>query len=215
VTTADLVYEKLRLAIMDGLLLPSERLLEMELSNRFNAPRSAIRSAIFRLERDGLVEHERNRGAKVRVVGEAEAIEILETRALLEGLAARRAAERVTDVAATELQALKAGMREQVDSGDLAEASDVNMRIHAKIVELAAHETISRLLASLNTNLVRYQYRTILVPERPEASFAEHSAIIDAVIEGNPQAAEHEMRSHLHQVTDALRTRVGAARTGE
>ena len=53
-----------------------------------------MRTALARLEQEGLVEHERHRGARVRLVDEREAVEILEARAVLEGLAARQAATR-------------------------------------------------------------------------------------------------------------------------
>jgi DNA-binding GntR family transcriptional regulator len=60
-------------------------------------------------------------------------------------------------------------------------------------------------VASLNSQLVRFQYRTILVPGRPERSFAEHSAIVDAVAAGDEDAAEAAMRGHLGHVAAALR----------
>src|ERR1700756_2765574 len=85
-------YEDLRKAIVSGELLPGERLLEEDLSARLGLGRAAVRMALVRLEHDGLVQRERNRGARVRRVSESEAVEILEARASLEGLAAGHAA---------------------------------------------------------------------------------------------------------------------------
>ena len=56
--------------------------------------------------------------------------------------------------------------------------------------------------------VVRFQYRTILVPGRAERSFAEHTAIVEAVAAGDPDAAEAAMRRHLSAATDALRESV-------
>ena len=53
-------------------------------------------------------------------------------------------------------------------------------------------------------NGMRFQYRTILLPGRAEHSFAEHSAIVDAVAAGNPEEAEAAMRTHLTHVAEAL-----------
>ncbi|HJZ46550.1 MAG TPA: FCD domain-containing protein, partial [Roseiflexaceae bacterium] len=68
--------------------------------------RAAIRTALARLEQDGLVEREPNRGAWVRAISEEEAVETLEARAVLEGLAARYAARDVTDAGIAELRAI-------------------------------------------------------------------------------------------------------------
>ena len=61
-------YEDLRKAIVSGELLPGERLLEEDLSAKLGLGRAAVRMALVRLEHDGLVEHERHRGARVRPV---------------------------------------------------------------------------------------------------------------------------------------------------
>jgi DNA-binding GntR family transcriptional regulator len=60
-------------------------------------------------------------------------------------------------------------------------------------------------VGTLNSQLVRFQYRTILVPGRAERSFAEHTAIVEAVAAGDPGAAEAAMRRHLTHATAALR----------
>jgi DNA-binding FadR family transcriptional regulator len=59
---------------------------------------------------------------------------------------------------------------------------------------------------------VRFQYRTSLVPGRAERSFAEHSAVVEAVSAGDPDAAEAAMRRHLGAATDALRESVAYIR---
>jgi DNA-binding GntR family transcriptional regulator len=85
-------YELLRDAITSGALQPSQRLVEAELSQTFGLSRAAVRTALVRLEQDGLVSHERHRGAKVRLVTEREAVEILEARGGPAGQGGRRGA---------------------------------------------------------------------------------------------------------------------------
>jgi DNA-binding GntR family transcriptional regulator len=171
-------YERLRDEIITGRLQPNER----------------------------LVEHERNRGAKVRLVGEREAVEILETRAVLEGLIARKAAANATAEDVSELQAILATMRDLLDEGNLLGSSVPNVRLHAAILRIADHRTVERVVSTLNSQLVRYQYRTILQPGRPDQSFAEHQAIVDAIAAGDEDAAETAMRWHLSQVAENLRS---------
>ena len=201
-------YEQLRAAIVSAELQPNERLVEADLTGRLGAGRTAIRTAFARLAQEGLIELAPNRGARVRKIGKEEAVQILEARAVLEALAARRAAANATPEDGERLRALLAEMRGKLDAGDLLGASDHNARLHRALLHLAGHAIVDRLVGTLNSQLVRFQYRTILVPGRAERSFAEHSAIVDAVAAGDPDAAEATMRRHLAAATDALRESV-------
>jgi DNA-binding GntR family transcriptional regulator len=200
-------YRTLRDEIITGRLLPNERLVELDLAERLGIGRSAVRTALVRLEAEGLVTRERHRGAKVRLVDEREAIEILEARAVLEGLGARHAAMSATPADVDALAAILAGMRERLDAGDLLAASDENAVLHRRLLSMSRHGTAERLIATLNSQIVRFQYRTILVAGRPARSFAEHTAIVTAVANGDPAAAEAAMRDHLANVAAALSQR--------
>lgn len=197
--------DELRDAIVTGRLQPNERLIETELARTLGVGRSAVRTALARLEQEGLVEHERNRGAKVRLIGKHEAVEILEARAVLEGLAAREAADNASPRDVEDLRAILAQMRSLLDRGDLLGASDQNAVLHGRLLEIARHGTAERLISTLKSQLVRFQYRTILLPGRSERSFAEHRAVVEAVAAGDADAAEEAMRTHLSHVADALR----------
>ena len=197
--------DQLRADIVAGRLLPNERLVEADLTQRLGVGRGAVRTALARLEHEGLVELEPHRGARVRRVALAEAIEILQARAVLEGLAVRRAARHATEEDVAELREILAEMRRLLDMGDLVAASDTNAVLHKRLRDIGAHETANRLIAGLRSQVVRFEYRTILVPGRSEHSFAEHTAIVDAIAAGDSRAAEEAMRTHLSHVGDALR----------
>jgi DNA-binding GntR family transcriptional regulator len=198
-------YDALREAIVRGDLAPNARLVESDISMTFDMSRGAVRTALIRLEQDGLVVREPHRGARVRRVSDDEAVEILQARAVLEGLAVRQAAERVDDAGVVRLQTCLARQRELLEHGDLLGASDANADLHATLLELSGHATAVRLIQSLNAQTVRYQYRTILIPGRHAASLAEHAAIVEAVCAGHATEAEAAMRTHLFNVADAVR----------
>src|SRR3954468_11717459 len=96
-------YATLHARIVAGELSPGERLVEEELAEQLGQSRGSIRTALLRLEHDGLVVRERNRGARVRRISAEEAVEILEARAALESLAAGYAALRRTDAEVEQL----------------------------------------------------------------------------------------------------------------
>jgi DNA-binding GntR family transcriptional regulator len=201
---ADPNFEKLRSAIVRGEIAPNSRLVESDLSSFFEMSRGAVRNALIRLEQEGLVVREPHRGARVRQVSDREAIEILQARAVLEGLAVRMTAERIDEAGAERLWERLALHRELLDSGDLLGASDANAELHAALLELSGHSTARHLIRGLSAQMVRYQYRTILIPGRPAASQAEHAAIVEAVVARLPEKAEEAMRRHLFNVAEAL-----------
>jgi DNA-binding GntR family transcriptional regulator len=197
-------YDALRAAIVRGDLAPNARLVEADVSTAFQMSRGAVRTALIRLEQEGLVVREPHRGARVRQVSDDEAVEILQVRAVLEGLAVRQTAERIDAAGAARLQACLDRQRELLELGDLLGASDANADLHAALLELSGHGTARRLIRALNSQTVRYQYRTILIPGRSAASVSEHAAIVEAVIAGRPDDAESAMRSHLFSVAQAV-----------
>lgn len=204
-TEAHQAYQALREAILKGELLPGQRLVEKELSERFGLGRAAIRTALARLEQEGLVESAPYRGAWVRVITEEEAEEILEARMALECLAVRHAACKATPQDVERLRAILAGMEARYQEGDLLGMSELNGLFHAVLVEISGHKTARRLIEALRAQLVRHQYRTVLVPGRSRKSLDEHRRILEAVAAHDEKGAEKAMRAHLEGVLSALR----------
>lgn len=204
----------LREAITRGQLMPNERLIEADLAKSFHVNRANIRMALAMLDQEGLVVREPNRGARVRAVSDAEAIEIAETRLAIEGMVARRAAERATPADRKTLRRIAAEMRRAVKSADYAAFSQSNAELHREIQRIAGNETANRILQTLKSHLVRLQYRVILLPGRPESSLSEHQVVIDAICSGDADAAEAAMRRHLHHFRELLMQAIEAARHG-
>ena len=161
------VLDALRDAILAGEFVAGQRLVEVDLCERFGCSRFAVRAAIPVLASEGLVDVQRHRGARVRVIPLDEAIEITEVRRLLEGLTAARAAQRATPAQAAELREIVAEMREAVGAAELLRYSDANARLHALIRAIAAHETATGIIERLRAQMVRHQFMLSLVPGRP------------------------------------------------
>jgi DNA-binding GntR family transcriptional regulator len=198
------VVDAIRDAITSGDFAPNQRLVEAELSEQFGASRAAVRNVLVQLASEGLVERIQNRGARVRAVSLAEAIEITEVRMALEGLCAAKAAERVTEDDRRRLRDIGARMREAVSGGDVLGYSDLNRQLHALILALSGQSTACDVLERLRGQNVRHQFRLAMHPGRPHTSLPQHLAIIQALCDADPEAAEAAMRTHLRSVIDAL-----------
>jgi DNA-binding GntR family transcriptional regulator len=199
------VYDDLRAAIATGAILPNERLIESELMERFEAGRPSVRTALVRLEQEGMVEQERGHSARVRLIGPAEAIEISEARALLECYAAGAAAETATEASIEELRSLVEKSDSIREAGRVSELVDIDTQFHQKILEISDNRTIMRLHGALHGHLVRHHRSTQLEQERSGASPQEHRAIVEAIAAHDPVAASAAMRAHLDRLTQVLR----------
>ena len=198
------VADTIREAITSGEFAPNQRLVEAELSQQFGASRAAVRNALAQLATEGLVERIQNRGARVRAVSLAEAIEITEVRMVLEGLCAAKAAERVTEDDRAELREIGAGMQAAVASGDVFGYSDLNRRLHARILAVSGQTTACAVLERLHGQNVRHQFKLAMHPGRPTVSLPQHLAVIEAVCSADAEAAEAAMRIHLRSVIETL-----------
>jgi DNA-binding GntR family transcriptional regulator len=203
-TRLDRAYQALKQGIIQGTYQPNQRLTEMELSQVLGVSRPTARQALVRLEQEGLVVIQPNRGASVRSLTVPEALRTLRIREVLDGLAAALAAESATDEELAELQRIVEEMEEQVKANELLAYSRLNGQLHTAILRAARDETLYRMLASLNHALVRYQYRTILVPGRQDQSLREHQEIVRALVARDSAAAEQAMRVHVSHVRHTL-----------
>jgi DNA-binding GntR family transcriptional regulator len=194
----------LRQAIVTGDMAPGQRLVEEELAATFEVTRASLRQALIDLTADGLVERIPNRGARVRVITRDEAVAITECRMVLEGLCAAKAAENVTQRQARQLNELSDELKAAVSSGEPVRYSELNRELHRLVVEISGQEVAAGLIARLNGQLVRHQFRLSLRPGRPQQSLPEHLAIIAAIIAKDPVRAEQAARDHLRSVVDAL-----------
>jgi DNA-binding GntR family transcriptional regulator len=199
------VLAAIREAIIDGEFVPNQRLVEVDLSQRFSASRGGVRLALLELTNEGLVERTQHRGARVRAVSLDEAVEISEVRMVVEGLCAAKAALRANAAQRRELRALGRTMAAAVAAGDVIRYSQLNQELHRRIREFGAQHTAAGVLERLRGQSVRHQFRLAMQPGRPAASLPEHQAIIDAICSRDPDAAERAARAHLVSVIEALR----------
>lgn len=199
-STADTVRD----AILRGELNPGQWLVEVELSERYGVARASVREALVQLEVEGLVERQRNRGARVRIVSIEEAMDVMEARAALEGVCAARAAERVTASDSDALRRLGGEMREAVSVGDILTYSALSEDLHDRLRQFSDQKALYRVLDQLRNQSVRFHFEITLLPGYPARSMREHDEVIEAICSGDGELAEDVMRRHLLSVKAAL-----------
>ena len=203
--------EALRAALLGGEFKPGERLHEVRVAERLRVSRTPVRAALQKLSAEGFLDYAPNRGYAVRDFPIAEVIAAYEIRAVLEGLAARLAAERgLTEAQRGALEQALADWDALLARGGLAPAD----RAVYSAVNAAIHETLhaaagSRLLGDMIPLCQRVPFsspRNVVAVEEREVRrrHDDHHRIVEAVMAREPWRAEVLMREHVAGVKTSL-----------
>jgi DNA-binding GntR family transcriptional regulator len=195
---------ELATSIHRGEYAPNQRLVESELTVSLGVSRGTLRSVFIALEQENYISLERNRGARVRQFSPTEAIEILQTRAILESAATGLAAERITAEELDMLDMVMSRMVEAVATGDRDEYSASKKQLHAQVIAASRQPTLIKAISSVPYPLVMSQYSDSSIQHPRPGSLHEHRAIVAALRIKNRVAAEAAMRHHILSARHSL-----------
>lgn len=207
-TLSDEVYERLRDEIVKGFIRPNERLVEVDLAERLGVSRTPIRESLKRLSADGLIHGGRHH-LVVREHAPAEIREIYESRAALEGYAARLAAQRATEAELERISSFHERDVTKLVRSPREHIVDVNDRFHDTIIEAAGNIRLLDLIRRNREFYFNYRIAGMYDDAEAEASLQGHAAILDALIARDPEAAEAATRAHVMQALDVTLRKLG------
>ena len=193
----DKVYERIREAILTGSLKPGERLVERKLAEQLNVSRTPVREVVRMLELEGLVSHLPRIGAVVAQVNDLEVLEIYRIRAVLEGLAARMAAERIKPDQLQHLNSLLKAIEEFAREGDLSNLETVHLEFNDVIYKAADSPRLYNMIITLVDHITRYARVGYCYPGRIVAATLEHRQLAEAIKLRDGDLAERIAREHI------------------
>jgi DNA-binding GntR family transcriptional regulator len=193
--------------ILSGELAPNEVVTERQIALQLGISRTPLREAVRRLEGERLLERQRTGTLVVRALPVEEFMHILQVRRLLEGEAARLAAGHVPKADLARLrQRAQEGMA--LPEGEpLPDPSSEDLDLHTVIAHAAANPVIDELVKQLRTRTAMFRFGRM--PTRRQTVLGEHLAIIDALENGDGDAARRAMEDHIEQVRITLLARLG------
>jgi DNA-binding GntR family transcriptional regulator len=194
------VYERLRDEIVSGDLRPGEQLVEARIATELGVSKTPVREALIRLQRDGLVEIEPYRGARVLEPSADDVREILELRALIECEIARDLARRRPQDVIDALEASIADSKEALDAGDTHRLLDDLIEFSDLLAGACGNSRMVKLLLDLRSVLLLIGNTSLRAPGREERSIAEHERIVAALRLGDPDAAARETEAHIRSI---------------
>lgn len=196
VSTAQNIYDTLITGIASGEFCPGEPLAEVALAERFGVSRTPVREALHRLEQANFAERGPRRAFFVRKMRASDLEDLFEAVGELEAAIAALAARRMTEIQRRSLQAI---VEEGIACGDNAPAyGEVNARFHAQISQGAHNATLSASHAELTLRTQVWRATNFARDSRRlDSSRAEHAAITEAILAGDPDRTRTLMRQHV------------------
>jgi DNA-binding GntR family transcriptional regulator len=187
------VLAALRQEIIAGRLRPGDRLVERELAERFGVSRVPVREAIRALVAEGFVHFETPRRTVVRRLAPSDVRELFELREALEVYAAGLAASRATPDDLAEVEQLLDLAATATEAGDAEAITDINSRLHDRIVAMAGNDL---LIAALEPVAGRLRWMTRRNEEWPQL-LVEHRQLFEAIASGDPEGARAHALAHV------------------
>ncbi len=181
--------------IVSGSLKPGDRLIELKIADEMQTSQAPVREALRELEAIGLIETQRNRGARVRIIDEGELAELYSVRAELEALAGEVVAANAPETSKV-LKSILKKMTKAADRGDPKKFATLNSEFHSTIVDASGNGTLKSIWEGLNV-----RSRTRLNVSRTAADLhsvaASHQEIIDRIAEGDAAGAREASWRHV------------------
>jgi DNA-binding GntR family transcriptional regulator len=196
------VAAALRQAILSGQLPGGTRLVQADLAARLGTSNTPVREAMRALEGEGLIRFDAYRGAVVHAPTPEELTEACELAFVLEPLAMRKAAGRITDEELTSLRALIGRMG---NVADLGEYVGLNRSLHDQLHAAAGSPRLASILGSLLNTLTLQAVVAVRAGRRGlRESDREHAAIVDALEARDGALAARRAVEHLQLTRDAV-----------
>jgi len=179
----DDAYEQILMAIILGELEPGSRVDEKRLMKDFKLSQASVRDALYRLSLEGLVERHARIGTRIGDLGLRELRDVFEARMLVEGQAARLAAQRATPEDLAAIRKAYDGYEAVAETRDIRALVRMDRAFHRALAAACKNSQIEQAAIRLHNNAARFWCFNIqrTTSERHRAQIEEHLKVVDAI----------------------------------
>jgi DNA-binding GntR family transcriptional regulator len=197
-------YDLVKARIMNLDLKPGQYVTDSQIADELNISRTPARDALRLLEHEGFLISEARRGWKVYSLSLEDIHEIFDIKVVLESMIARRAAECDDEEKRVALKDVMERMKQAAAAKDDEAWRQADIELHDTIFSMCPNERAVRIIRNLNEQWWRVRIGFLAMQGRIERSNPEHEAIVESILAGNGEKAEHWMRVHLNNVREEL-----------
>ncbi|HYM96796.1 MAG TPA: GntR family transcriptional regulator [Candidatus Sulfotelmatobacter sp.] len=188
--------------IMSGHLTPGEHLRLNDLAVKLSVSTTPVREALLVLEKEGFIESEPHRGFRVKLLTSDDISDLFELHAVIAGMLASRAIDKLTDDDISELTAIDRKIRKAVADGAAEEVEEQNFRFHRMINRSADSVTLRRFLTETTRYIPRRYYPQI--PGWLKSSAQDHGPILAAIRRKDAAAVQTAVQAHMRRAGNLL-----------
>ncbi|WP_448679186.1 GntR family transcriptional regulator [Pseudomonas nicosulfuronedens] len=200
-SASETIAKHLREAIISGQMAENEPIRQDDIAQIFNVSKIPVREALKRLEAEGLVEFQRNKGALVTKISEPELAQMFEVRVVLEVQALRLA---IPNMSAQTFARAESICAEFVGEDDIGRWAELNWQLHACLYEPAQRPYLVGLIRSIHDKVERYLRLQMSMSDGKERADHEHHDILDACRAGDADRAARLLEEHINGVCRTL-----------
>ena len=206
------LVEQVRDAILEeiasGAFAPGDRIIQEQIAQALGVSRQPVQQALVLLRNQGVLQDAPGRGLLVAPLDHEHVQQMYDVRAVIEGLAARRAAEMGAERAAKAGPALIEAGRRAVAAGSVARMIAADMKFHEFVYGLSGNRLIAPMLETHLTYTQRVMGEVLVRDEKPRDIWDQHEAILKAIAKGDGERAEALARAHLTQAAGFMVARL-------
>lgn len=202
------VHDALLAEINAGRLAPGERIVQEQIAQALGVSRQPVQQALLLLRKQGVLRDAPGRGLEVAPLDPDQVEHMYDMRAVIEGLAARRAAETAAERAARQGPALIEAGRRAVAAGSVPKMIAADMRFHEFLYGLSGNPLIASAMNAHWTATQRVMGEVLLRDETPRDIWDQHEAMLHAVAAGDADRAEALAREHITQAAGFMVARL-------
>ena len=205
----DVVFIKLREAILKGELLPGSRLMELPISKQLKVSRTPVREAIKRLEQEGLAVIYPGRGARVAQMTPKDLDDVLQIRAALDALAVRLSCDQRTSEDLSAIHDAMKKFEEATKTGDLTLIAQADENFHDRIYDSTDNDKFKRIIKDIREQMFRFRFEYIKDTDAYPRLIREHREIYEGLKDQNKDIVELAIQVHIagqrKRVLDAIK----------
>ena len=207
---AEQVLDAILVEIASGKLTPGTRIIQEQLATELGVSRQPVQQALLLLRNQGLLRDAPGRGLIVAPLDAKYINHMYEVRAVLEGLAFRKAAELNSAVAAAKGAAYIEKGRDAVKSGKVRDLINADKAFHQFVYALSNNDLISPTMDTYWTYTQRVMGEVLMRNEKPRDVWDQHEIMLNAIASGNGDEAEAQARQHIMTTAAFIVERISA-----
>jgi DNA-binding GntR family transcriptional regulator len=204
------VHEAILLEISVGKLTPGTRIIQEQIASELGVSRQPVQQALLLLRNQGLLRDAPGRGLIVAPLDPDHIRQMYEVRAVLEGLAFRKAATNNAETARSQGPLLIKQGRQAVKSGQVPQLINADMAFHHFVYGLSDNLLVAPTMDAHWTYTQRVMGEVLMRDEKPRDIWDQHEDLLQSVVDGDPVAAEQKARQHIMETANFIIERLSA-----